>query len=97
MPATFAIFSIDPFSNPEAQKTFRADSTIVLTRCFFGGRRASLRATIVNVKLACCWVFEYFQYVTKVSQLQFLLKTSCCNKVSFMLRSAINGDIVLRS
>lgn len=56
MPATFAIFSIDPFSNPEAQKTFCADATMASSRCFFAGRGTSLSATIVKVELASCKV-----------------------------------------
>ena len=62
---------MDPFLKPEEQNTFRADSTIVSTRCCLEGRR--IFVTVAMLKEVCAPVFrsmDSFQYATKVSRAQ---------------------------
>jgi hypothetical protein len=71
MPASLAIISMDPFSKPEEQNTFRADSTIVSIRCSFEGR--CIFVTLAMLKEVCAPVFESMdsrQYATEMNLAQ---------------------------
>ena len=75
MPASLAIISMDPFSKPEEQNTFRADSTIVSIRCSFGGR--CIFVTVAMLKEVCTLVFESMDsryYATEMNLAQLSTK-----------------------
>ena len=62
---------MDPFSKPEELKTFRADSTIVSTRCSFEGR--CIFVTVAMLKEVSSLRFKFMdscQYATKMNLAQ---------------------------